>query len=169
MLDADAHPIILAEKLRAASHGGAPATVIGLALAVLLSPRMPETTNWRGQIKRNCNREVCRTTANAILILRNTWGPHIVYDTFMGHVRMTGEPKQLPLHFQVARSLVGPWTDLHTTIACAYLEHPHELSLPPHLVRAAVEVAAASHPVHPVRDWLGVSSGTKSPALTSGW
>ena len=126
---------------------------------------MPETTNWRGQIKRNCNREVCRTTANAILILRNTWGPHIVYDTFMGHVRMTGEPKQLPLDFQVARSLVGPWTDLHTTIACAYLEHPHELSLPPHLVRAAVEVVAASHPVHPVRDWLESLKWDQKPRL----
>ena len=126
---------------------------------------MPESTNWRGTIDKDRNHEVRRTTANAILILRNTWGQHLVYDAFMGQPRMTGEPPVLPLDLTVGHSLVGPWTDRHTTIAGAYLEKLYKLSIPAGAVRAAVDVVAASRIVHPVREWLGSLKWDNQPRL----
>ncbi len=109
------------------------------------------TPSWRDAIiweqLTNGNQRLKKCVSNAATFLAGDpdWAGHIRSDTFGGFTSYVPGPIDAP---------AGRWTDQHTLETWRWLESKRALFVSLDVTHAAVKLAAAQDPFHPLQDWL---------------
>ncbi len=145
-----------------AKEEGVPITVVRSQVQAAINlVKAPSPDSWRSnlmwkQTAQGQTLEQCLRNAAIFLTHHEDWAGHIRWNTFAGRIESLGAPIDAE---------DGPWSDLHTAQATAWLQAKAHLMLGTDVVRVAVELAAPVTSYHPVRDYLEALEWDQEPRL----